>query len=61
MAREDAVAVESTLRRPRRAGCVDQQGGRVRRRGRGLEHGRRGAEEGVEVVVDVDQNAVEAK
>ena len=61
VAREDAVAVERALRRPGRAGGVDEERRRVgRRRGR-LERGRRGREQPVEVVVDVDQGAVEAE
>ena len=61
VAGQHAVAVERALRRAGRAGGVDEQGGRVRRRRSRREVGRGGGEHGVEIVVDVDQDAVEAE
>ena len=61
VAGQHAVAVERALRRAGRAGGVDEQRGRVRRRRGRREVGRGGGEQGVEVVVDVDRDAVEAE
>ena len=61
VAGEDPVAVERALGRPRRAGRVDEERRRLRRRRGRLERGRRGREQPVEVAVDVDQGAVEAE
>ena len=58
---EDAVAVQRPFRRAGRAGRVDEQGGRVGRRRRGLEVGRRRREKRVEISVDVDRDAVPAE